>query len=357
MRSILCFTILSLLAVTLPAQDITGSWLGNLNAGQSELRLIFNFEAGENGYTGTLDSPDQGVRGIPFAEVDFDGSHISVTIPQMGVTYTGTLIPDGTAIEGIFKQGLYELKLNMERGAIVINRPQESQPPYPYRSREVKFDNPTDGVTLAGTLTLPAETGVYPAVIMVTGSGPQNRDEEILDHKPFLVISDYLTRRGIAVLRYDDRGVAESTGSFSGSTTEDFTRDALAAFDFLRGQDEIDPTRVGVISHSEGGTIAFMMAAREPELGFVVSIAGGLLPGDSTLVLQNRDMLVLSGLDPGLVDSYVTALGEVFRIKNNNDKECIFENMDSFIAGITGFEELPENMQQNLVSLMETYEP
>ncbi|MCD8071618.1 MAG: alpha/beta fold hydrolase, partial [Alistipes sp.] len=229
--------------------------------------------------------------------------------------------------------------------------------PYPYRSQEVNFENTQHGVVLAGTLTLPAEKGLYPAVILVTGSGPQNRDEEIFNHKPFLVLADHLTRHGIAVLRYDDCGVVQSTGTFAGATTEDFTCDALAAFEYLKQQEEINPAQIGILGYSEGGTIGFMAAAREPELGFVVSMAGSLLPGDSTLVLQNRNILVMQGMDEELADAYAMALRDIYKAKNHHEREYLSENSEEIVKRAAGYQALPPVMQSSLAELLLESEP
>ncbi|MCC8034938.1 MAG: alpha/beta fold hydrolase [Rikenellaceae bacterium] len=357
MKKTLSLITFCLFAMSFSGQDIAGSWLGTLDMGPSQMRLVFNVLSEDHGYTGTLDSPDQGVTGFPLSRIELDGSKLTITINELGVIYTGTVNSESTHIEGTFKQGLYELTLDLEQGTVTVNRPQEPNPLYPYRCEDVKFENLRDGVTLSGTLTLPAQNGRFPTVILVTGSGPQNRDEEVFGHKPFLVIADHLTRNGIAVLRYDDRGVGESTGIFAGATSEDFTRDALAAFDFLCNRDEIDPARIGIIGHSEGGTIGFMAAARQPELGFVVSMAGSLLPGDSTLVLQNRDILVMQGMDKELADAYAMALRDIYKAKNRHEGDYISENSEEIVKGAAGYQSLPPLMQSNLAEVLAHCDP
>jgi len=150
----------------------------------------------------------------------------------------------------------------------------------------VIIDNVHDGVKLAGTLTMPSEGKAFAAVVLITGSGPQDRNEEILGHKPFLLIADYFTRQGIAVLRYDDRGTAKSTGNFSASTTADFANDAEAAIAFLQTRKEIDPHKIGLLGHSEGGMIAPMIASRNKDVAFIVLMAGPGLKGSDLLLLQ-----------------------------------------------------------------------
>ena len=198
----------------------------------------------------------------------------------------------------IFNQSGFEAALVFSREELPepeYNRPQEPQEPFPYRSVDVFFENPQAGIKLAGTLTLPQEEGIYPAVVLVSGSGPQDRNEELLHHKPFLVLSDHLTRAGIAVLRYDDRGVAESDGVFSGSTTFDFASDAQSAVAWLRQQKEIG--RVGIIGHSEGGIIAPIVASEDKELDFIVLLAGTGVRGDELLMKQTELISISMGTE------------------------------------------------------------
>ncbi|MCD8102981.1 MAG: alpha/beta fold hydrolase [Alistipes sp.] len=344
------------LPLLLGAQDITGSWHGQINLGNSALRLVFNITPEGEGYTATMDSPDQGAKGIPVPAVAFDGRELNLELPTIGFTYTG--IYDGEEIKGSMTQSGTTLPLDLTKGEAykAPARPQDPVPPYPYRSEEVRFRNNEAGVVLAGTLTIPREEGVYPAVIMVTGSGPQDRNEEVMGHRPFLVIADHLTRNGIAVLRYDDRGTAESTGEFRGATSEDFMKDAMAAFAYLRNRNEINPTLIGVLGHSEGGSIAVMMAAREPEVDFIVSLAGSMLRGDSTLVLQNRDILTSYGSPADLVDEYCAVLGRLYSgiISGELHSNSTGEEVGSTIAGFDG---LPEPMRENLMTILGMEDP
>lgn len=351
--TILCIFLFPLL---LTAQEILGSWRGTLEAGGSELIIVFNITKEGDDYQATMDSPDQGVRGIHVSSVEFEDGEVIIQMTNPPFIYKGTY-NDGE-IRGTFTQSGMSFPLDLSPGgAEPVLRPQEPQPPFPYRSEEVRFENHAAGVILAGTLTLPATGGKFPAVVMVTGSGPQNRDEEVFDHKPFLVIADHLTRSGIAVLRYDDRGTAESTGSFAGSTSEDFTGDALAGFDFLRRRTDIDPDKIGVIGHSEGGTIGFMMAARQPELAFVVSMAGGILPGDSVLVLQNRDILLAQGMDNNLVGQFVNAVAAMYKIKNSTDVAYVKDNLDQIKERIPGLTGLWEPLQNSIVESLLSTDP
>src|SRR6185312_4386974 len=224
------FLILTFLtSFSMSAQDITGQWNGLLKVQGMQLRAVFHINKTDSGYSSTMDSPDQGVKGIPVTTTTFENPKLRLEI-RNAVEYSGEL--NGNIITGTLKQGGQDFLLNLSRGETenqTLKRPQEPTKPYPYYSEDITFQNSKANITLAGTLTMPNKEGNFPAVILITGSGPQNRDEEVLGHKPFLVISDYLTRNGIAVLRYDDRGIAQSTGDFKTETTLDFATDVESA--------------------------------------------------------------------------------------------------------------------------------
>lgn len=277
------------MSIVSSAQSVTGDWQGTLNVGSISLRLVFHI-SGENGqYKATMDSPDQGAKGIPVDDIKVQEQQITLTISQLMVKYNGTITAD-SLIAGTFTQGGVSSPLTLKRTVVRINRPQNPQPPYPYRSEEITFRNEQASINLAGTLTLPAEGGPFTAVILLTGSGIQDRDETIMEHKPFLVIADYLTRHGIAVLRFDDRGAGRSEGNPTTATTADFATDAEAALDYLKQRKEINASRIGFLGHSEGGCIAFHVAGKRKDVAFVVSLAGTGLPGDSILLYQNHVM-------------------------------------------------------------------
>ena len=272
-----------LVPVCIYSQDISGAWNGKLSLPTSSLTICFNLQKTEQGYTSTCDSPDQGVKGIPTESTLFKDSVLTIQIPKIHASYKGKLGADNK-IYGNFTQGI-PLKLDLEKGeSAKMNRPQEPQPPFPYKVEDITVENPQADIILAGTLTLPEQGSKFPAVVLVTGSGPQNRDEEIMGHKPFLVIADYLTRNGIAVLRCDDRGIGKSKGVYASATNEDFASDAEAAFQYLKSRKEINSKQIGIIGHSAGGTIAFMLAARNKEVAFIVSLAGATIQGDLSLI-------------------------------------------------------------------------
>lgn len=274
------------LSSSLSAQDISGAWHGKLSLPTGSLTIVFHISQTEQDvYVTTLDSPDQGANGIKTQTTSFNDSTLIIQIPVIHASYKGKLNSDNT-INGTFTQGM-PLPLNLKKGeASRPKRPQEPQPPFPYRSEEVTVRNERDGINLAGTLTLPEKGTKFPAVVMVTGSGAQNRDEEIMGHKPFFVIADYLTRNGIAVLRCDDRGTAASQGTHATATNEDFATDTEAMVNYLRSRKEINAKKIGIIGHSAGGIIAFIVAAKDPSIAFVVSLAGAGVRGDSLMLKQ-----------------------------------------------------------------------
>jgi len=276
-----------LVATPLQAQDrFAGTWGGELDAGVAQLRLVLHVEAGDGGYTAAMDSPDQGAFGIRASDVTTKGDSLIVEFADIAGQYAAAIDAEGGSLSGTWSQGGQMFPLVLEKGEPEqVRRPQNPDAPFPYLEEEVRFAGGTDGVELAGTLTLPATGGPHPAAILLSGSGPQDRNEEIFQHKPFLVLADYLTRRGIAVLRYDDRGVAGSTGEFATATTRDFAADAEAALAYLRTRADIQPGAIGFVGHSEGGLVAPLVASRAP-VAWIVMIAGPGLPGDSILALQ-----------------------------------------------------------------------
>jgi pimeloyl-ACP methyl ester carboxylesterase len=282
-----------LLSFTASAEPpIEGTWLGTLNAGAQKLRLSVTLTRSGMALAGTLNSLDQGSGEMPLQAVAFRDGKLTFTLPALGISYTGTLA--GDAIAGTFTQGGMALPLKLARVAAVpaARRPQEPKKPYPYGEEEVVVTN--GDVKLAGTLTLPRSAPPFPAVVLISGSGAQDRDETVFGHKPFLVLADHLTRRGIAVLRLDDRGTGKSTGSLASVTTEDLAGDTLAAVKFLRARKDLG--QIGLIGHSEGGLIAPMVAQRSKDVAFLVLIAAPGLPGDEIIVRQVESGAVAAGV-------------------------------------------------------------
>lgn len=336
-----------IITATLSAQDISGTWHSLLKYPGGQLRIDINVKNTGNGYAVTFDSPDQGAKGIPTEQVSFKDNVLTWAIPQAGIRYSGKF--ESNAIKGTFTQGEGSLPLDFSREAVKIvvkKKPQEPVAPFPYKSEDVKFNNPAaPGVTLAGTLTMPNTPGPHPAVILITGSSAQNRDEEILGHKPFLVLADYLTRNGIAVLRYDDRGIAESTGDFAKATTTDFAIDAQAAFAYLKSRKEINGKKIGFAGHSEGGSVAAMTAATNPDVAYIVLIAGSILPGDQQMLLQNY----MIGKASGMPETELTKLGAMNRkVYDVIKAETDLAVMKTKIAAVMNAELKPELLKQGI---------
>jgi uncharacterized protein len=279
--------------------DIDGVWQGSLDASAAKLRIVFHITNMEDGLMATMDSPDQGANGIPVTTVTRTGSSLVMEIKPIGGKYEGKISADLATIEGTWSQGGASLALALKHSASVTfverKRPQNPVKPYPYKEEEVTYHNKAAAVTLAATLTIPPGKGPFSAVVLITGSGPQDRDETLLGHKPFLVLSDYLTRHGIAVLRADDRGFAKSTGTFATATTADFATDTEAGVAYLKSRPDV-AGRIGLIGHSEGGIIAPMVAARNPDVAFIVMMAGSGVRGDELLVMQGELISEASGV-------------------------------------------------------------
>ena len=288
--------VFAMMAFAANAQE--GTWNGELNVMGNKVPLVFNFSTNRC----TIDSPSQGVNGIQAEKTVKDDGTISVKVGMIGATFEGKMT-DGE-IKGTFVQNGFPLPLTLKPGKLVVKRPQTPVPPFPYKEEAVSFTNAQ--YTFNGTLTLPENYSKNtPVVLMVTGSGQQNRDEELFSHKPFAVIADALARQGIASLRYDDRGWGDKSVNFADFTTDDFRQDAAAALPLLRKRFN----KVGILGHSEGGTIAMMLAA-EGKADFIVSLAGMAISGKETLIMQNHQAMSAIGLPKETVDSYCNSISK-----------------------------------------------
>ncbi len=283
-------------APTWAQESIDGDWDGALSV-PAGIKVPLTLHITDKG--STLDSPDQNARGVPVS-VTRQGREVEVDIAGSKARFTGALSADGRTMEGPFAQGGMTLSARFVLRAAGApppepDRPQTPKPPFPYVTRDVSFPGGGPGVTLAGTLSLPKGAGPFPALVMIAGSGPQNRDETVDGHKLFLVIADRLTREGIAVLRYDKRGVGASTGSYGRATENDFVADAQAAFSWLSLQPEIAKAKVGLIGHSEGAEVAPRVIDQDPRVGFAVLLSTPALPGVETIVDQQHAIALASG--------------------------------------------------------------
>ncbi len=313
---------------------ITGDWYGQLDIQGTKLKI--NFHVSEKGgiYTTTMDSPDQGAMGIPTASTNVTNNTLEVNL--QGVSFIGELKKD--KIDGIFNQNGMSIPLILSKTPIVSEKPkakpQEPKKPYNYISEEITFVNKqANNIKLAGTLTLPKHVKKPAVAILITGSGPQNRNSEILGHQPFLVLSDYLTNNGIAVLRYDDRGVADSEGTQEGKTSVDFATDVDAAITYLKTRKDINTKKIGLIGHSEGGFIAPMIASKNKEIAFIVLLAGTGVDGGLILRTQERRANELSGATKDALD-YKERLGKKMHdiVNSSNNSKEVTENLKTFFT-------------------------
>jgi len=295
-RRIIYIIFLTVLNLQVFSQDITGSWNALLKVPGQSLRLVLQVNEKDSSYTATLISLDQSKTGVPVTKFSFENNKLIFNI-QNTIHYEGSLSND--SIIGLFKQYGATIPLVFKKSEVNIYYPkriQEPKKPYPYYEEDVCFNNPSDpDIHLSGTLTMPNQKGNFPAVILISGSGAQNRNSEAFGHKPFLIIADFLTRNGFAVLRYDDRGTASSTGSHDTCSTYDFSIDAEAAFQYLQRRGEINSKQIGFIGHSEGGMIASLVSARNNDVAFIVLLAAPGIRGDSLMLLQTK--LLTSGMD------------------------------------------------------------
>ncbi|KPK82153.1 MAG: hypothetical protein AMS27_14830 [Bacteroides sp. SM23_62_1] len=333
MKKITLFILTILIIFSTYGQDITGDWNGILKVQGMQLRVVFHITQTAEGYGATMDSPDQGAYGIPVTSTSYEESELLIKISNLGVEYKG-ILGVNDSISGTFTQMGYSFPLNLSREMPekeAMNRPQEQVEPYAYYVEDVRFDNQEDHITLAGTLTMPQKDGQFPAVILISGSGPQNRDEEVFSHKPFLVLSDHLTKNGIAVLRFDDRGTAESTGDFTFATSPDFASDVESALKYLQTRKEINKKQIGLIGHSEGGIIAPMVAVSSKDISFIVLLAGTGIPGDELLLMQQEMILKANGSSEDDLHKAKTITKGAYKIITEN------QNTDSIKPELTAF--------------------
>lgn len=316
---LLLFITLASASATLAQQrPLSGIWEGDLIAGPQKLKLVFTISGNDDkSYSAYMESPQQSAAKIPADTVINSGDSLYIELRKFGVRFSGSIIND-SSITGEFFQGR-SFALQLKKVAVKTtikkaNRPQTPVPPFPYQRIDTSFTSKDGKLKFGATLTLPSEKSKeYPAVLLISGSGPQDRDETIFGHKPFAVIADHLTKQGFAVLRVDDRGVGKSTGNHAGASSEDFAKDVEAGLDFLMLNNAIDKKNIGLIGHSEGGMIAPIVAARRKEIKFIVLLAGPGIPGADLLAEQNVAIFQSNGMAPAAA----TAYGEMFKTLTN----------------------------------------
>lgn len=303
---IICFVLAFF--VSMPAftqTDFKGDWRGKIAA--FNLTIVFHIAESNGTFTATMDSPDQGVNGIPASAVKVTGNDIQISFATIGAEFKGSYSASEQTITGKWSQGggAYDVALGRNAAPAAKEKPQTPKPPFPYNTKEVAYDKADGSAHLEGTLSYPLSGTGFPAVILVTGSGQQDRDETIMGHKPFAVLADHLTKMGFAVLRVDDRGVGKSTGDVRNATSADFAADVNSGIDFLKKNKIVDANRIGIIGHSEGGLIAALVAAERKDIAFMVLLAGPGIPGATLLAEQGKETLLKSGLPEKAVEAYL----------------------------------------------------
>jgi uncharacterized protein len=344
------------------AQELTGSWNGTLEVMGQKLPLVFHFDLEGEEWKGTMDSPNQGAKGIPLSKVLFNGLMLNFELAVGSISYEGLFVEE--EIKGTFKQSGMSFPLDLVKDNNQKNenkqviRPQHPEPPFEYSEIPITFNNKKEGIQLKGLITKPVGNGPFPAVVLVTGSGPQDRNSEIFGHKPFLVIADYLTNQGIIVLRYDERGVGESEGQFSSATSLDFKDDAIFALEYLRSQSFVDNQKVGLIGHSEGGLIAWLIGAEKDKADFLIALAPPVVPIPDLMLKQTEDISRSSGSPQELVNQQVSINKKFYDLithSKSSDEALskIPELVDEIMSGY-GIDK--EVLEQQANSLSSTFE-
>lgn len=312
-----------------------GNWIGNLDAGGNNIRIVLKITENNDNFKVLMDSPDQGAKDIPFTDVKINADSINLGLPQAQIKILGKL-NDNSTIQCVFVQGTFQAQINFAKTneEDFLRRPQTPKPPFNYLEEELFIDNKEANVKLAATLTIPKTGSKFPAVILVSGSGPQDRDETIFEHKPFKVIADYLTNNGIAVLRFDDRGVGKSTGSFSEATTLDFASDVNAIYEYLKTDSRIDKNKIGIIGHSEGGIVAPMVAVHNDDVAFIILLAAPGVSSRNILTKQSELLIKANGGTDELVAT------------NNKIQNAIFDIITQYHSESERNEKIIETLNQ-----------
>ncbi len=355
-------TIISSILVLLPssflfAQSLTGSWNGSINIGPKSLPLVFHISNVKGENKCLLDSPDQGAKGIQTVLDYLSNDSIALRVPAIGASYNGKM-RDGL-IKGTFSQSGMKFVLNLKPGDFVRKRKQTPSMPLPYPTEEVTFENTKDNAVLSGTISYPITYMIQkkevPVVLFVSGSGQQNRDEELMGHKPFAVLADYLAKMGIASLRYDDRGFGKSTGDLTYATSHTFMTDAMAGIEYLKSTNKF--SKIGIIGHSEGGLIALMAASEKPQdIDYIVSLAGTTVRGDEILLKQNEILLSANPSTALYTTDYCNVLRKVFQhLIDKKSIENAKDIVDKYAAEVNA--KLPAPALQNLQTVLTSSNP
>ena len=337
------------LSVTAQQRVVTGIWEGKLNVGVT-LRLVFHFNTNDDGViSGSMDSPDQGAKGIPCSSVVVQSDSLLVELKGIGGSFKGAFQDDST-ISGEWIQGGRNFPLSVHHVAQVeqLIRPQTPQPPFSYQSEDVQYDNADKSIHFGGTFTFPDNGGPFPTALLITGSGQQDRDETIFGHKPFAVIADYLTKKGYAVLRVDDRGMGQtSAGDLKNATTFDFAKDVEASLAYLETRKEVDKNKLGMIGHSEGGLIESIVASRNKNIAFIIMLAGPGLKGADVLAGQAHAILLSNGVSKTTADAYIPLYNSILNaaLQTPDTSDAIKKAMESYLQWK---KDTPDSIQKNL---------
>jgi len=344
-----CFMLGSIFSQTI--FNPVGIWQGKLKVSPAtELSIVIHIDKNEEGsLSATMDSPDQSAYGIKVDKITVSKDSLTFTVKAIGGKYVAVFNNDSLMLAGTWSQGAYSFPLNLKKTDKVeeVKRPQLPIKPYPYNDEDVVFENKIDSIKLGGSFTFPKEGNNFPAVVLITGSGWEDRDETIFNHKPFLVIADYLTKKGFAVLRFDDRGGGASTGNVAASTTLDFVKDVKAAVDYLKTRKEVDQNKIGLIGHSEGGLIAPIVATERNDIAFIIMLAGPGLTGEEILIRQTELISKAEGIPEEEIEKNMKLSKSIYaefrKSKNSEDAtERVKQLLEEYV------QKLPEKEKKEI---------
>jgi len=348
MRIITTALLLSLFTISSFAQDYVGNWIGEISIPNGKLDFAFHISKNGDNYESTLDIPKQGLNGARAETTKLNDTLLTMTFPNFNLEYKGSLNNKNEIIGNLFKGG-YPVPLNLKRGEIALNRPQEPKPPFSYYSEDIIF-NTADNLKLKGTLTLPKKDGKFPTVIIISGSGPQNRDGEMYGHKPYFVIADELTKKGIGVFRFDERGVGKSEGNFETSTINVQSADIISAIEYLKTRKEVNNKKIGLLGHSIGGVVAPKVASENKSVNFIILLAAPGVNGDELMLSQKAALEKAMGLNEIQVSQGRELVKGAYDIIVNSvlDKQALKDSINSFYINKYG-KMFPENQREALV--------
>lgn len=348
--------ITTLISFVINGQEIAGRWNGLLKLQGKELRFVFNISKTQNGLSATMDSPDERTFGIQVTAITFENSVLKLEIKNSGIKYEGTLHPDET-ITGFFKQNEQNLALDLSHYKVkkeIVVKYQEPQKPYPYYTEDITFENKTDNIILEATLSLPKKEGNFPVVILIPGYNKRSRDMDFVGHKHFLVLRDYLTKKGIGVLQYDDRGAGKSTGNYSKATIADLAKDVEAGVEYLKTRKEINKNKIGLLGHSEGGIIAAIVAGNSNDINYIVSLAASGVRGDKNM-LQLRELILCNTSIPEIeIYKGQEELRGAYNIILNaaSNDESLKKEIKSYFKATMGYGATDEDINESSKALL-----